>query len=156
MPLVTITRTDRQHLKIRQPTSWSPPPPSWHPHPPLIAVARNLCAGGGQARGVPETPVSRGVWGHGPPENFQILKPWNAISGSHFKILPNPGNDFLTEIIRLHTQYSQNVQIRVLVSIILQWCFFDWGGGGGVATATLAPPASYGHATTSWAFALSF
>ena len=37
----------------------------------VIAVARNLCAGG-QARGAPETPVSRGVWGHVPPENFEI------------------------------------------------------------------------------------
>ena len=36
-----------------------------------MAVARNLCAGG-QARGVPVTPVSRGVWGHAPPENFEI------------------------------------------------------------------------------------
>ena len=39
--------------------------------------------------------------------------------------------------------HSQNVQICILVSIILQWWFFDWGGGG--ATAPLAPPASYGH-----------
>ena len=36
-----------------------------------MAVARNLCAGG-QARGAPVTPVSRGVWGHVPPENFEI------------------------------------------------------------------------------------
>ena len=36
-----------------------------------MAVARNLCAGG-RARGTPVTPVSRGVWGHGPPENFEI------------------------------------------------------------------------------------
>ena len=37
----------------------------------VMAVARNLCAGG-QARGAPVTPVSRGVWGHAPPENFEI------------------------------------------------------------------------------------
>ena len=37
----------------------------------LMAVARNLCAGG-QVRGAPVTPVSRGVWGHGPPDNFEI------------------------------------------------------------------------------------
>ena len=36
-----------------------------------MAVARNLCAGG-QARGAPVTPVSRGVWGHAPPEKFEI------------------------------------------------------------------------------------
>ena len=36
-----------------------------------LAVARNLCAVG-QGRGAPETPVSRGVWGHAPPENFEI------------------------------------------------------------------------------------
>ena len=36
-----------------------------------MAVARNLCAGG-QARGAPVTPVSREVWGHAPPENFEI------------------------------------------------------------------------------------
>ena len=37
------------------------------------------------------------------PKSFEIWKPWNAISGSHLKFFPNPGNDFLTEIIQLHT-----------------------------------------------------
>ena len=40
---------------------------------------------------------------------------------------------------------SQNVQIRILVSIILQWWFFDWGGGGGEGNCPPCPPASYGH-----------
>ena len=41
---------------------------------PVMAVARNLCAGG-QARGAPVTPVTRGVWGHAPPEIFEIRSP---------------------------------------------------------------------------------
>ena len=45
---------------------------SWtYLHNKIMAVARNLCAGE-QARGAPVTPVSRGVWGHAPPENFEI------------------------------------------------------------------------------------
>ena len=46
-------------------------------HPKVfMAIARNLCVcvwggGGEQARGALETPVSRGVWGHAPPENVE-------------------------------------------------------------------------------------
>ena len=59
-----------------------------------------------------------------------------AISSS----LPNPGNDFFNGNHTSPYLNSQNVQIRILVSIILQWWFFDWGGN-----CPPWPPASYGH-----------
>ena len=39
----------------------------------IMAVARKVCVrGGGGGTGAPVTPVSRGVWGHAPPEKFEI------------------------------------------------------------------------------------
>ena len=64
-------------------------------HGSCMAVASNLCVGR-QGRRAPEALYTRGVCGHAPPEIFEIQKPWNAISGSHFKFLPDPVDDFYT------------------------------------------------------------
>ena len=58
----------------------------WVSHILFMAVARNLCAGG-QARGAPVTPVSRGVWGHAPQKILKFRSPEmpfpEAISSSY-------------------------------------------------------------------------
>ena len=48
------------------------------------------------------------MW-HAPPEICETLKPWNAIYGSHFKFLPDLGDDFSKVIIWLRTVNSPNV-----------------------------------------------
>ena len=65
-----------------------------------MAVARILCAGG-QARGAPVTPVSRGL-GACSPRKFWNLEALKCHFRKPFQVLTS-GNDFLTEIVQLHT-----------------------------------------------------
>ena len=115
----------------------------WTNNAPILAVARNLCGGGGG--GKPEARRWRqSLGGCGGMLTQKILKfrspemPFpEAISSSYLiQVIWFFNGNHTTPYLN-----SQNVQICILVSIILQWWFCDWGGN-----CPPPPPASYGHA----------